>query len=284
MTEGVAAARLAWAALADSSATLALTLAARASAPGRLAGLDWQDVLAQRIARSCPLPLATLTQDDALVRGILLRSLLFDQLTLGAGLRADSCVVTLGAGLCTRRSRLHRRLDPAVRWFNVDLPPVAAVRELSMSAEEGGQLWAGSLLDVAHWLPVADCAAHAPHLLLLEGVLPYLPAEAIGALLKAIGDHFLRHHLSAWVVADFLHPAMAAPSAQGGVHLPVLSGFADAHALIAGHPGWAVLAQHHPFAEFSAGHAQFSADFALNHGQPPYTVACLTVGGLAEPV
>ena len=33
-----------------------------------------------------------------------------------------------GAGLCTRRSRLRAKLDEKVRWVNVDLPPVAAVR------------------------------------------------------------------------------------------------------------------------------------------------------------
>ena len=284
MRDEVVMARQAWAALADSSATLALTLAARAVAPTRLVDLNWHDPLAQRIAQACPLPLNELTQDDSLVRGIVLRSVLFDQCVLAAGLRAGSCVVTLGAGLCTRRSRLRARLDEKVRWVNVDLPPVAAVRELTISVEEGGDVWAGSVLDAQAWLTAVNLVEGAPHLLLLEGVLPYLSADEIRGLLDAIGAYFTRQHLFAWVVADFLHPAMAAPSAQGGLHLPVLSGFADAQALIAGRAEWSIQSQRHPFAEFSAGHAKFAADFVLNHGLPPYTVACLTVGELVESI
>ena len=92
MRDEVVMARQAWAALADSSATLALTLAARAVAPTRLVDLNWHDPLAQRIAQACPLPLNELTQDDSLVRGIVLRSVLFDQCVLAAGLRAGNAI------------------------------------------------------------------------------------------------------------------------------------------------------------------------------------------------
>lgn len=270
----IAAARTAWAALADSSATLALTLAARARP---LPELGWRDPLAERVARACPLPLAQLTADPALVRGIIVRSQCFDRAVCEAGLRAGSQVLTLGAGLCTRRARLAGELDPTVGWFNVDLPAVMAVRQLCLPPVAGERNWAGSLTD-AGWLDVAGLRADAPHLLVLEGVLPYMSADDTRALLAAIADHFVRHDLRGRLLADFLHPAMVAPSEQGGVRLPVRGGVIDATELIAGHPGLHVLAERHPFAEFSAGHRQFAADFLARHQRPPYTLVCLGLG------
>ncbi len=266
--------KTAWAALADSSATLALTLAARARP---LPKLNWRDALAEQVARACPLSLEQLTADPALVRGIIVRSQYFDQGVCHAGLRAGSLVLTLGAGLCTRRARLAGILDPAVGWFNVDLPEVIAVRQLCLPPVAGERNWAASLTQTG-WLDAAGLCVDAPHALVLEGVLPYLSTDDARGLLVTIADYFVRYGLRGQILADFLHPAMVAPSEQGGVHLPVRGGAIDATELIAGHPGLHILAEHHPFAEFSAGHQQFSADFLAQHQRPPYTLVCLAVG------
>ena len=268
------AARAAWSALADSSATLALTVAARACP---VPELGWRDPQAEHVMRACPLSAAQLCADPALVRGIIVRSQCFDQAVRAADLRAGSQLLTLGAGLCTRRARLAAELDAAVGWFYVDLPAVMAVRRLCLPAQDGEHDWAGSLQDT-RWLHAARLCADAPHVLVLEGVLPYLPADAVRALLAAIAGHFVRHGLRGQLLADFLHPAMAVPSVQGGVHLPVQSGACDAAELIAGCPGLRVLAEQHPFAEFSLGHRQFAEDFLARHQRPPYTLATLALG------
>ena len=216
-------------------------------------------------------------RDPALVRGIIVRSQCFDQAVRAADLRAGSQLLTLGAGLCTRRARLAAELDAAVGWFYVDLPAVMAVRRLCLPAQDGEHDWAGSLQDT-RWLHAARLCADAPHVLVLEGVLPYLPADAVRALLATIAGHFVRHGLRGQLLADFLHPARAVPSVQGGVHLPVQSGACDAAELIAGCPGLRVLAEQHPFAEFSLGHRQFAEDFLARHQRPPYTLATLALG------
>lgn len=275
----LAAARAAWAALADSSATLALTVAARACP---LPELGWRDLLAERVMRACPWPAAQLTADPALVRGVIVRSQCFDQAVRSAGLRAGSQVLTLGAGLCTRRARLAWALNPAVSWWYVDLPAVIAVRRLCLPPESAERDWAGALQDM-DWLAAAKLSPDAPHVLVLEGVLPYLPADAVHALLAAIGEYFVRHGVRGQLLADFLHPAMAAPSVQGGVRLPVQSGARDAAELIAGCPGLRVLAELHPFAAFSEGHRQFADDFFARHQCPPYTLATLALGSADAP-
>ncbi len=269
-------AQAAWTALADSSATLALTLAARACP---LPELNWQDPLAEQVARACPLPLAQLTADPALVRGIIVRSQCFDHAVRGANLRSGSQVVTLGAGLCTRRARLASMLAPEVDWFNVDFPEVIVVRQLCLPPVAGERNWAASLTEPG-WLDAAGLCADAPHAFVLEGVLPYLSSDDARALLITIADYCVHNGLHGQILVDFLHPAMAMPSVQGGVNLPVRSGAMDATELIAGHPGLHVQAEYHPFAEFSAGHRQFAAGFTAQHMRPPYTLAHLAVGPL----
>ncbi len=266
-----------WAVLHGSSATLLVPLAARARAVGRWPALGWQDPEAQRIAALAPQDLAPLVQDDALVRSIVLRSQYIDQQVLQACAQGPvGTVVTLGAGLCTRYSRLHARMvQPPQAWLHVDLPDVVRLRKACMSPHRVEDVYEASLTDLA-WLHAAQLQPGCMHILVLEGVLPYLPAHVVLPWLRDVAEHFQSAGLQCRLLLDFLHPAMvgALPHSAGGMNLPVCGAFVNAAALAASHPAWQVLDECHPFAEFSDNHRAFAAQYHALHGAAPYTLAC----------
>lgn len=282
MLHAAPTAQAAWAALQDSSATLLLTLAARASAHLRLPDLHWYDALASRVALSCPFALDPMAQDEGLVRGIILRSQIFDRHVLAASQQAAPLqIVTLGAGLCTRRSRLAAQLPAdGLGWLNIDLPAVMALREHCIPAHLGGENRVGSLDDDG-WLAQLDLPAGSRVLLLLEGVAPYVPASMVVTLLHALADACLARQWHGEILFDYLHPAMlSAPQQAGGMDLPVQGGFVDAQAMIHGHPGIRLIREVYPFAEFSPGHQRFADAFQQQHQRPPYAIACLSLGAV----
>ena len=93
-------------------------------------------------------------------------------------------VTELGCGFSTRRSRLGDL--PITAWYDVDLPPVAALRA---AWGAGGVQLGRSVLDLEGWMgPVAR--APGPHLFLAEGLLYYLPRDEVTRLLAALADRF----------------------------------------------------------------------------------------------
>jgi O-methyltransferase involved in polyketide biosynthesis len=95
-----------------------------------------------------------------------------------------SVVVNLGAGLDGRFERLD---DGRVRWFDVDLPEVIAIRRRFFTEQERWQFVARSLLDFG-WI---DDVARRPDeavLVVAEGVLHYFPEADVRRLLAVIAD------------------------------------------------------------------------------------------------
>jgi O-methyltransferase involved in polyketide biosynthesis len=90
-------------------------------------------------------------------------------------------LVELGAGLSTRQSRLEHL--PITAWYDVDLPPVIALRKAWGAS--GVQL-ASSVLDL-DWMDRVEGRAV---LFIAEGLLYYLPRPAVDALLLALGRRF----------------------------------------------------------------------------------------------
>ncbi|MBV8620623.1 MAG: class I SAM-dependent methyltransferase [Curvibacter sp.] len=269
-----------WKALGQSSATLLLTLAARAAASQRVPELGLQDPLARRIAADCPLDLSAYSRDPGFVRGVVLRSLIFDQQARRHRQAGALGAVTLGAGLCTRWSRLPPVAgETAAHWLNVDLPDVIDLRRACLRPQEGGAVLAASLTS-DDWLDAAAWPAHSPLLVLMEGVSPYLPAGDTLGLLRRLAGHCLARGRRAHLVLDYVHPALVqGPAAEvGGMRLPVVGGFAQAQALLAAHPDIRLHSEHHPFARFSEGHAGFDAAFRAQHRAAPYAIACLDIG------
>jgi O-methyltransferase involved in polyketide biosynthesis len=267
--------------LQGSSATLLLTLAARAESGRVIAASAFSDPEARRIAAALPLDLSAYVRDAAFVRGVVLRAALIDGFAaeffaahpLGMG-------ITLGAGLCTRRSRLGSRVarSGGVDWLNVDLPDAIRLREQQVTLDEGERNLACSVLDPA-WLDTAGLPGDRPVLLMLEGVCPYLPQAPLEAMLHRLAERFAGCESACVVVLDYVHPILATMPVQvGGMHLPVVSGFEDSGRIAGIHPSIRVVSEDHPYSQFSEQHRFFETEFREKTGHWPYTVARFALG------
>jgi O-methyltransferase involved in polyketide biosynthesis len=97
----------------------------------------------------------------------------------------DGTVVELGTGLNTRFDRLD---NGRVRWFDLDLPDVIALRRRFFSDGERCRMLAGSVLDT-DWFAMLD-AAPAPYLFISEAVLIYLRGDEVRRVLTQLSHRF----------------------------------------------------------------------------------------------
>ncbi|WAS98910.1 class I SAM-dependent methyltransferase [Nannocystis punicea] len=94
---------------------------------------------------------------------------------------ADATVLHLGCGL---DSRVIRVAPPStVRWFEVDLPDVIAVRRRLYPEIAGVQTIGASVTEQEWLLQIPD---DRPTLVVAEGILPYLTAAEVEDLLRRI--------------------------------------------------------------------------------------------------
>lgn len=268
--------------LQGASATLLLTLAARARAASQpdLPGLSdlpaWADPQACRIAAALPQACEAHAEDVAFVRGVVLRAQRFDHLAREFfAAHPHGLCITLGAGLCTRRSRLGH-LAGAARWLNVDLPEAIGLRRQWMQHSDAETSLACSMLDTS-WLDTAGLPGSQPVLVLMEGVCPYLPQAPLQAMLHELAERFAQPGAPACtIVLDHVHPSLARlPMQVGGMRLPVVSGFEDASQLARIHPALRVTLEEHPYARFSQRHQLFEAAFQATTGKKPYAIVRL---------
>lgn len=264
-------------ALQGATATLLLTLAARARADGVQAEPGFSDPEAQRIAAAMSLDLAAYTADAAFVRGVALRAALIDRFALAFfAAHPGGLCVTLGAGLCTRRSRLGA--CGGAGWLNVDLPDAIGLREAHAAPGDAERNLACSVLDTA-WLDAVALHGERPVLLVLEGVCPYLAQAPLEAMLRRTAEWFEQRSATCVLVMDYVHPILARMPVQvGGMHLPVVSGFENATRIAAIHPSIRVRSEDHLYARFSEQHRLFETAFQATTGQWPYTVARFSMG------
>ncbi|PZP70358.1 MAG: poly(3-hydroxyalkanoate) synthetase, partial [Delftia acidovorans] len=236
-----------------------LTLAARARAAGAAAPPELHDLPhfadpeACRIAAALPQASEAHAADPAFVRSVVLRTQLFDRLTTQfLSAHPSGLCIALGAGLCTRRSRLAA-LAGTARWLNVDLPDAIALRDQYMDGDETRLVC--SILDTS-WLDAAALPGSQPVLVLLEGVCPYLPQAPLEAMLQQLAQRFAAPGSPpCTVVLDHVHPALARlPMQVGGMRLPVVSGFADGAQMERIHPAIRISLQEHLYARFSQQH------------------------------
>ncbi|SCX65302.1 class I SAM-dependent methyltransferase [Variovorax sp. EL159] len=272
-------------ALQGASATLLLTLAARARSDSVVPASEFFDAEARRIAAALPFDLSAYAKDPAFVRGVVLRAALIDRFAaeffaahpLGMG-------ITLGAGLCTRRSRLGLQAiqSGGVNWLNIDLPEAIRLREQHMPPDTGERNLACSILS-PEWLDAADLPGNRPVLVMLEGVCPYLPQAPLEAILHALATRFAGCKPASVVVLDYVHPILARMPVQvGGMHLPVVSGFEDSARIAAIHPAMRVRSEDHLYSQFSEQHRLFETAFRATSGSSPYTVARFALGSPHE--
>jgi methyltransferase (TIGR00027 family) len=98
---------------------------------------------------------------------------------------ADATVLHLGCGLDSRVVRVAP--TPTVRWFEVDLPDVIAVRRRLYPESAGVQMIGASVTEQEWLLQIPD---DRPTLVVAEGILPYLTAAEVEDLLRRIVVRF----------------------------------------------------------------------------------------------
>ncbi|MCV7384528.1 class I SAM-dependent methyltransferase [Mycolicibacter longobardus] len=97
----------------------------------------------------------------------------------------EATVIHLGCGLDARVFRIDP--GPGVAWYDVDQPPVIALREQVYPDRPGYHLMATSATDPS-WLD--EIPADRPVLLLAEGISMYLTESDGVALLQSVVDRF----------------------------------------------------------------------------------------------
>ncbi|MEF2278421.1 class I SAM-dependent methyltransferase [Deinococcus sp. YIM 134068] len=120
--------------------------------------------------------------------GLALRARHLDGWTMAFLARHPAATVLhLGCGLDGRVDRVNP--PPGVRWFDLDLPDVIALRRVAYPREEGPsyQMITASVTD-AGWL--RSVPADRPVLVVAEGLLMYLPEAEVRALLTRLGGAF----------------------------------------------------------------------------------------------
>ncbi len=112
-------------------------------------------------------------------------------------------VIQLACGLDTRYQRLG---SPAIDWLDLDFQSVIDWRQnLNLQVTP---FWAGSALDL-DWLQNQD--RKLPTLILIEGLLMYLPPDQIRNLFRMLADHFQE----AQIVAEVFSARVTAALSKG---------------------------------------------------------------------
>ncbi|BAU40254.1 class I SAM-dependent methyltransferase [Leptolyngbya sp. O-77] len=98
----------------------------------------------------------------------------------------SAVIVNLGAGLCTRFSRID---NGQVRWYEVDFPEVIALRHKFFQESNRHHFIAKSMLDFT-WMDAIQREPNQPMMIVYEGVSMYLSEAENKALLQQINARF----------------------------------------------------------------------------------------------
>lgn len=98
---------------------------------------------------------------------------------------AAGTVVELGVGLNTRFERVD---NGQVHWYDLDLPDTIELRRRFFTDTDRHRMIAASVLD-DDWMDTI-AASPGPYLFVSEGVLVYLPPDAVSRALRTIAERF----------------------------------------------------------------------------------------------
>lgn len=157
----------------------------------------------------------------------------FDQWTR-AFLAANpaATVLHLGCGLDTRVYRIDP--GPQVRWFDVDLPDVIALREQLYPERKGYQRIASSVTDLA-WLDAIP--GDTPVLVVAEGLVMYLHEQEGTALFRRIVAQFPSGQIAFDGYSSTMIRFASRVGALRGMQVDLVWGISDPHDLEQQVPG-----------------------------------------------
>ena len=146
-----------------------------------------RDARALEICESIDFDFGTFRRAYGTQIGCVLRGLLYDLWVADFLVRhPGGTVVELGAGLGTRFERID---DGRARWIDVDLPDAIALRRRHFEPSPRRTFLATSVLDPG-WPELVRRAAPGPYYFVSEGMLMYLQASEVRALLVCLADSF----------------------------------------------------------------------------------------------
>ncbi len=166
--------------------TLLIPLWARAEETKRPDALVRDPQAVEMVARIA-YDFAKFAGDQATLTGIAIRTALLDEaVRTFLAAHPGAVVLNLAAGLDTRFFRVG---EPALRWYEVDLPNPMALRKQLFTQTERHRFIAGSVLEPG-WLEAVDVPPGTPVLVIVEGLLMYLERAEIRTLLRSIATRF----------------------------------------------------------------------------------------------
>lgn len=183
--------------------TLAIPLVGRARAHAAFPRIGFRDPVAESlVARTRSSAIERLGADRPSVWGSIVRTRVLDEVT--RTFLADDpegTVVTLGAGLCTRSTRIE-----AGRWVDLDVPEVIEARNALLPDPDALRIGL-DLRDATRLTRVLeDVGTRRPTLVIAEGVLMFLEPATHHAVLKLLHDTLAS---GSRVAFDWIHPIVA---------------------------------------------------------------------------
>jgi O-methyltransferase involved in polyketide biosynthesis len=123
----------------------------------------------------------------------------------------DGVVVSLGCGLDDRRRRVD---NGCMRWYDLDLPEVIALRRQFLAETERMRFIASSALEFA-WLDELPGEPGCRFLFVAEGLFMYLPADGVRSLVTTLRDRYPGAELVAEVANRRIVRMMQSPLGRG---------------------------------------------------------------------
>jgi O-methyltransferase involved in polyketide biosynthesis len=161
--------------------TLLIPLAARALACRLFPNRGFADPAAEAIATHLACDLTPFEADREMLRGLVERSLVLDQLLRDfLNPYPEAQVLSLGSGLSTQFERLD---NGRLQWVDVDLPEVAELRRTLFPPHPRRRLLSASVTE-AGWTSALG-RLRGPTFIVAEGLLMYLEREQV---LQLAGD------------------------------------------------------------------------------------------------
>lgn len=119
----------------------------------------------------------------------------------------DGVVVNLGCGLDDRRRRTD---NGRVRWFDLDLPEVIALRRAYLPESDRMRFLSSSVLDL-RWLDALPNEPGHRYLFVAEGLFLYLPPDGVKTLVLALAERYPGAELVAEVAHSTIVQMMHRP-------------------------------------------------------------------------
>jgi len=185
--------------------TALIPLVARAQARTLFPELGFVDEQAENIVDALGLPPDSFGMDFAWLRGTILRAKWFDD-RCRQFFKANprGLGVALGAGLDTRFQRLN---EGTIRWVDLDLPEVIALKSHFVKATKHYRVLACDVTDPA-WIDQISWRAGMPLILAAEGLLMYLAPPDVRSLFREIAARFSCGEAPVSLLFDYASPLL----------------------------------------------------------------------------